>query len=38
MIVIALDLAMNCTGYAVVEANNNQVWLIKKGIIKAKFK
>lgn len=38
MIVIALDLSMNCTGYAVVEAESKQVRLIKKGIIKAKAK
>lgn len=38
MIVIGLDLSMNCTGYAVVKADNNQVRLLKKGIIKAKSK
>lgn len=38
MIVIALDLSMNCTGYAVVDFADGKVNLIKKGIIKAKAK
>lgn len=34
--IIALDLSMNCTGYAVVSIDGSKVQLIKKGIIKAK--
>lgn len=36
LIIIALDLSMNSTGYAVVEAGINRISLIKKDTIKAK--
>jgi len=36
VVIIALDLSMNCTGYAVVDVDDDKVNLIKKGIIKKK--